>query len=633
MNFEPWLKALSWMLIHSLWQGLTLFVVAGLIILMTRRSGPFLRYNLLVITLVCFVAVCGFTLKSEWVSVQKTNNEYLPAGHAEEARGILNGFDYLRNILEHYGRFDSVIDLLNVHSGWIVSLWFVVFCLKCLSILRDLGRLSHLKVSCTSEATEEWLQRMEKLKKRLKIKQKVKLLESDRVDIPGVSGFLKPVIFVPLGMLSHLPADQVEAILLHELAHIRRQDFMVNLLQSFAEAVFFFNPGLLWLSSVIREERENCCDDLAIQITRDKGKFVRALVAFQEFRMETNRLSPAFAQNRPALLGRVKRILNSDNKSLSRNEKTFLSLGLVLVMILLLTFSRGKIITKPAGKLLSEFREATAEMIKIPQGVHSTPVEATENYDSDLTPAGKESYLKKETTVAEPAYFNGEGIVRGKHSTHYFKDSIAIEMKGEKIVQLVINGRPVPEAEVSRHLSEISSTLTDLRNEYKEEGGVLSPLQVMKTALHPLSGEAGKLSKYRSEYAPYVSTRQDYKSVLPETPRTPVKGRPSPEIGSPAVNDPEKDRKDSGRALKKTGFASESIPRGMDVEKLNADVIEDLYRENIIIDLTDLSYKLDASELIVNGKKQKELLHQKLKEKYIKTAKSTVYYNYAVSDT
>ena len=100
--------------------------------------------------------------------------------------------------------------------------------------------------------------------------------------MPVVIGHLKPVILIPLGCLAGLPADQVEAILLHELAHIRRSDYFVNFLQNITESIFFFNPGLLWISSLIKEERENCCDDIALEQTKNKRGLVQALISFKE---------------------------------------------------------------------------------------------------------------------------------------------------------------------------------------------------------------------------------------------------------------------------------------------------------------------------------------------------------------
>ena len=105
----------------------------------------------------------------------------------------------------------------------------------------------------------------------------------------------------------------------HELAHIRRKDYLVNLVQSFAEVVFFFNPALLWISSLLREERENCCDEVAISHTNDKKQFIHALVAFQEYATHTSNKQPtiAFAGRKNYLLNRVKRIIYNENKKLN----------------------------------------------------------------------------------------------------------------------------------------------------------------------------------------------------------------------------------------------------------------------------------------------------------------------------
>jgi Zn-dependent protease with chaperone function len=162
----------------------------------------------------------------------------------------------------------------------------------------------------------------------------VGLLESRLVLVPMVIGHLRPVIFVPLGLLNHLPAGEMEAVLLHELAHIRRHDYFVNVLQHMAESLFFFNPGLLWLSSLLREERENCCDDIAIARTNDRVEFVRALVRFKEHALRGG-AALAFPAGKRQLLQRVLRITHQRNSSLSGGEKFFF-LGSCLIAVALL---------------------------------------------------------------------------------------------------------------------------------------------------------------------------------------------------------------------------------------------------------------------------------------------------------
>ncbi|MDB5209278.1 MAG: hypothetical protein JWQ30_105, partial [Sediminibacterium sp.] len=154
-----------------------------------------------------------------------------------------------------------------------------------------------------------------------------------------------------LGLLAHLPSDEIEAILLHELAHIKRRDYFINLLQSFVETIFFFNPALMWLSSMIREERENCCDDIAISITNSKTKFINALIAFQEYHFSTPSYTVGFPGRKNQLLNRVKRIISDSNKTLNATEKSLLTFG--MGVFILFSFAAAKKITPVVTEPLS----------------------------------------------------------------------------------------------------------------------------------------------------------------------------------------------------------------------------------------------------------------------------------------
>ena len=107
---------------------------------------------------------------------------------------------------------------------------------------------------------------LERVSQRLGLRRATQILQSTLVQVPVVAGYFRPVILVPMSVISGLPASQLEAILAHELAHIRRHDYLVNLLQTLVETVFFYHPGVWWLSRQIRNERENCCDDLAVAV-------------------------------------------------------------------------------------------------------------------------------------------------------------------------------------------------------------------------------------------------------------------------------------------------------------------------------------------------------------------------------
>ena len=183
-----------------------------------------------------------------------------------------------------------------------------------------------------------WVERIDELSRLLGIRRTVKLVESALVRAPVVIGQLWPMVYIPLGLINHLPASEMEAVVLHELAHIRRYDYVVNMVQHVAECLLFFNPGFLWISSLLREERENCCDDMAIAHTRDRVEFVRTLVRFSEH--SSLGMALAFSGNKRQLLNRVRRISRQENKTLNVRERLVL-LGGCLVLLCLLASRVG----------------------------------------------------------------------------------------------------------------------------------------------------------------------------------------------------------------------------------------------------------------------------------------------------
>jgi beta-lactamase regulating signal transducer with metallopeptidase domain/protocatechuate 3,4-dioxygenase beta subunit len=171
---------------------------------------------------------------------------------------------------------------------WVVCCW--VAGTLALALWR-LGGWTYLRRLCrlgTRPASDAAGQMLDRLRKRLEIDRAVQLLESTRIEVPAVIGWLRPVILLPVSILSELPADQLELILAHELAHIRRHDFLLNLLQTAVETLLFYHPAVWWVSCRIRIEREACCDDLAVAGYPpgggDRLLYARALTRLEELR-------------------------------------------------------------------------------------------------------------------------------------------------------------------------------------------------------------------------------------------------------------------------------------------------------------------------------------------------------------
>ena len=159
-------------------------------------------------------------------------------------------------------------------------------------------------------------------------------------------GFLKPIILLPVGLASGLSTKQLEAILAHELAHIKRYDYAINILQSVVEALYFFHPALWWLSSKVRIERENCCDDMAILICEDKLALAQALTAIETYR-QTPTLVMAFLAHKNQLLNRIKRVLGvSERQSFGVNNLV----GISLIALLLMGFTVYAVQQEPKKK-------------------------------------------------------------------------------------------------------------------------------------------------------------------------------------------------------------------------------------------------------------------------------------------
>jgi len=312
-------NALSWTLVHSLWQGLLLTVIVAAVLSFTKKSAPALRYSLLTALLFCFIAIVVITFIVQWqTNSPSTHIATIPAGYDGSPRN---------------NWWHSITGFMNQYSNWIIAVWAAIVCWKLVRLKIDLCAVDRLRTSGISCPEESWTIRLQQLAYRMGIRKQVMLFESRLVNIPLVAGHFKPVILLPLGMLTQLSMDEVEAVLLHELAHIRRHDYMINLLQRVTGILFFFNPGVLWLSSLIRAERENCCDDIAIMHTSDKLKFVEALISVKHHSLRTPSLAMNFLGQENSLLHRVNRILCSRNKSMSNAESGFVMLSVMAATI------------------------------------------------------------------------------------------------------------------------------------------------------------------------------------------------------------------------------------------------------------------------------------------------------------
>jgi bla regulator protein BlaR1 len=295
----PVSEALGWTLVHSLWEGTVIAAALAAVLILVR--SPRTRY----------AAGC-FALLAALASFAITLLHFLPA-NARTLHAPLRALPAPWRVLATIDRARAFPDLATL-IPWFTPLWLAGVCLFYLR--HTAGWVASFRLRCRGvcHAPDSWQRYIEHLGLELKISRPVVLLESLLADSPLVIGHLRPVILVPLGLLAHLPPDHIEAILLHELTHISRSDYLMNVCQRLVEGLLFYHPAVWWISRVVRTERENCCDDAVIASRGDAYGYAVALTSLAQKRLEQQwpAQQVAVAATGGNLVKRIKRLLYSE---------------------------------------------------------------------------------------------------------------------------------------------------------------------------------------------------------------------------------------------------------------------------------------------------------------------------------
>ena len=290
---SPLAGAVGWTLLHSVWEGAILAVALGAVLMATR--SPRVRYAAACATML--VMLGGFSV---------TFVRMLPEGVQNAGAAKKPPFPAW-NIAVNADGGNSSDTVLAAVVPWLAPFWIAGVWIFYLRHVAGWISVSRMRRRGVCGVSEHWRNELAGLSARLHLTRPVVLSESCLADAPKVLGHLRPYILMPVGLLAGLPAAQVEAILMHELAHIRRYDYLVNVLQRSVEGLLFYHPAVWWMSRVMRNERENCCDDLVVEMSGDAHEYGRALAA-----LEQNRWSgcePAVAARGGNLVKRIRRLL------------------------------------------------------------------------------------------------------------------------------------------------------------------------------------------------------------------------------------------------------------------------------------------------------------------------------------
>lgn len=640
-------------------------MLAGAVILVTRKTTASKRYSLLIAVYGLFITAVALTFFRElgWTKAVTAPATGLPVpmgtvfidgGGAPADLSLTEGFG---------SRF---IAFVTHNAGIIVALWSLLFFIQLARMASGLRYVKEVKRQGTLAVTGEWSGWMEEASRRLGIRQCVALFQSERIQVPVALGFLKPVVLVPVGLLTNLDKHQVEAVLLHELAHIRRHDYLVNLLQSFADAVFAFHPAVHWLSARIREARESCCDETAVCCTGDKKGYVEALVSFSESSLLPS-CAMAIGGNKMHLLNRVKTIITRENNRLSAKEQVILVLGL-MTMISFAAFSfkpkEDRIKREPAsGKKPASVEAKSAAVSLRTKPVVNTilfphPTPAPDTVPSPFTKRTEPIKWKSmHTNITD----DGEGKTTQVIATEEDGTVYRLRKAGDEMVLLSVNGREIPKEDYAKYYSVIDAIeqarrqretaalraqeqrtatlqrqqqllIQKLAGNSAKRAEALQEQQMLAT--HELSAlkertkalqeqqqaymfyHADSLNRQKQAYKAYQAYRMDSLNQLNLLRAYEQKEKDYQQ----QAEDYYKKEQQYSQALESRNESKKLFNRNKNLHS-NRDVsaiIADLLTNGLAESETKLSFSLTAAELVVNGKPADKSLFEIFRKKYIR---------------
>jgi len=300
LSDQPWVERLGWTLVHFLWQGMLIAILYAAVRRTLRRPEP--RYVLACVALAVMIAAPIVTFRILTRTEAASPYPYMgrvPVSSAAAAPAANSGDG--ATAIAHYTRRNALMP-------WVVALWFagaILFWVRLTGGWLIAARMRRISIR---PGPAEWQHTLNRIKSRIGVSRPVRLVVSALVQVPTVIGWLRPLVLMPVGALAGLPAEHVEMLLAHELAHIRRQDYLVNVLQGIAEALLFYHPAVWWISGHLRAEREVCCDDVAVSIGGDAFTYACALADLESRRPAF--MNVALAADGGSLPERIGRLLN-----------------------------------------------------------------------------------------------------------------------------------------------------------------------------------------------------------------------------------------------------------------------------------------------------------------------------------
>ena len=356
-TLSAWTEALGWTLLHSLWQFVLIAALARAIhsLFKLKANG---QYRIYYLSMLALVACCILTFQWVYETPEAINTSIVQMVNPTESQidnNTITAIQVAPNIqgnLHWTDQFWSLsMEFIQSNIHWISILWILGVVMCSFRFLLGYYQLQRMRTdqvvhlsSFDPAQYRFWRLRFREMCQRYQLPSSVQLLFSERINEPVSFGHFRPVILFPLGLVNNLTTEQVEMILMHELAHIKRYDYLFNLLQTSIEVLFFYHPAMWWLSRQVRSAREHCCDDWVITQRQNRMAYAQTLTAVQQYNFSPqNQLAMSAKGIKGMFTARIKRLFEpQESFSLWSSLLPIFIFGSVLLGSVSLNFAKAQ---------------------------------------------------------------------------------------------------------------------------------------------------------------------------------------------------------------------------------------------------------------------------------------------------
>ncbi|MBU0475488.1 MAG: M48 family metalloprotease [Bacteroidetes bacterium] len=609
---ETAFTTLGWTLVHSIWQGFVIALLLMFLLSLINKRNSQVRSLLSYSALLVLVALSIRTysdMRTDNVNIVETSTKselLINSSHEvqrENSSIPLASLDFKSISFEYLITIKSFI---SANMKTIVFLWFLGIFALSIKLLGGLLYAQRLKKREVYPVSQFWNHKLKSLKNKLQIEKKIDLMQSKYIKTPLTIGHFKPIILLPVELLSGIPQDQLEIVLAHELAHIKRADYLLNILQSIIEVFFFFNPAVWLISNQIRKEREFLCDDLAVISCGNSTNLANALITLHENGNTKINIAMSAIGNNNSLMGRIKRMKQENQKQKQKQLGMALLIIPFLLFTILLACSTAEDINKNGLNIPSEFESIT----------QLEDIESIEKLEMDITKMeerSSENVMRGNATESKRKKFNFHA--KGAKWKAYFEEG--------KLVELFKDDTRLTDDE----LAEYKDFVDKRYEEYQEDMADFEvDMDELKINLKQLKSDLSGLKNIKIDF-----DAEDFKESMKQMKCELKKGLEELkdlninidiDFDVDALNEELKkikiDLGDFDFDMENLKVEMTSLKKEMKVLKLfMQDMKSELVSDGYINDEDeDYSLKLSKSKMVVNGERLPDNLHQKYLEMY-----------------